>query len=80
MPGADAKCQLAADSQLLGGTFKAWISTTSGNAIDRIADVGPWVLVDNATKVFNNKANLQTVPLSAIWLTEANTSPTWTGY
>lgn len=78
--GADAKCQLAADAQSLGGTYKAWVSTSSVRAIDRITGTGPWYLVDGITKVFNNKANLQTIPLSGIIETESGNYPTWTGY
>lgn len=77
--GADAKCQLHADAAALGGTWKAWISSGSVNAIDRIADVGPWYLVDRMTKVFNNKANLQTTPEFAIWADETGGAPSWSG-
>lgn len=41
--GADSKCQSAAMTAGLGGTFKAFVSTETVDAIDRIADVGPWV-------------------------------------
>ena len=77
--GADNKCQLHADAASLGGTWKAWISGGSANAIDRIADVGPWYLVDRTTKVFNNKANLQTTPAFAIWSDETGAAPSWSG-
>jgi hypothetical protein len=50
------------------------------NAIDRIDDVGPWYLVDGVTKVFNNKANLLTIPLSAIVTDESGAFPSWTNY
>jgi hypothetical protein len=78
--GADAKCQTAADAQVLGGTWKAWISSGSTNAIDRINDVGPWYLVDGVTKVFNNKANLLTTPANEIDMTESGAVPSWWGY
>jgi hypothetical protein len=50
---------LAATAASLGGTWKAWLSTGTVNAIDRIADVGPWYRIDGA-KVFNNKASIVT--------------------
>ncbi|MGC4118500.1 MAG: hypothetical protein QM765_28885 [Myxococcales bacterium] len=40
------------------------------DAIDRMADVGPWYLVDGKTKVFANKAGLATVPSAAISMFE----------
>jgi|GEM_PF-2868827 len=36
--GADAKCQAAADNAGLGGTWKAWLSTSTVDAKDRITD------------------------------------------
>ena len=68
--GADEKCNAAAQAAVLAGTWKAWISTSSEDAVDRIEDVGPWYLVDGATRVFNNKANLTTLPLASIALDE----------
>lgn len=68
--GADAKCATAAQAAMLGGTWKAWISSSTTSAIDRIADVGPWYLVDGKRRVFNNKANLLTAPLAPISLDE----------
>jgi hypothetical protein len=41
--GADAKCTTAAAGASIGGTWKAWISDSSHDAVDRIAQVGPWV-------------------------------------
>ena len=60
LAGADAKCTAAAAARSLGGTWKAWLSDASTNAIDRIGDVGPWVLVGSGTRVFDNKAQLET--------------------
>ncbi len=40
--GADAFCQRAADAAHLTGTFQAWLSTGSTNAIDRLQGIGPW--------------------------------------
>ncbi len=82
LAGADAKCALSAQAANLGGTWKAWLSDDTTNALDRIANVGPWFLLDG-TKVFNNKANLATVPLSQITISEQGTrtsgSYAWTG-
>jgi hypothetical protein len=58
LAGGDKLCQNAADAATLGGTFKAWLSTSTTNAIDRIANVGPWYLVDRCTQVFANKASI----------------------
>lgn len=68
--GADDKCALVADGANLGGTWKAWISSSTVNAIDRIDDVGPWYLVGETNKVFNNKSNLATTPLESVSLDE----------
>jgi hypothetical protein len=82
---ADAHCTLAAQSVNFGGTWIAWLSDGQYSAWSRINDVGPWYLVDGATKVFNNKANMTTVPLTPINMTEQGTrllsSPefVWTG-
>jgi len=64
--GADAICGGAAGYAGLAGSWKAWISDTTVDAIDRIADVGPWYLVDRTTLVFSNKAAIVALPLHAI--------------
>lgn len=70
LAAADALCQLAADAATLGGKFKAYLSDGSRGPADDLADVGPWFMVttkgfaDPDAKVFNNKANLSTTPLS----------------
>jgi hypothetical protein len=53
---ADAFCGAAATK--LGGTWRAWLSDGKTNAIDRIADVGPWLLMGTTTTVFASKASL----------------------
>lgn len=73
LSGADQKCNLAAQGANLGGTWKAWLSDGTVNAIERITDVGPWFLVGTATRAFNNKANLTTIPLNAIERNEQGT-------
>lgn len=68
LAAADALCQLAADGAELRGKFKAYLADTTRGPSDDLADVGPWFSVSNRQmprKVFNNKANLSTAPLSS---------------
>jgi hypothetical protein len=64
---ADSLCQQAATNAGRSGTWKAWISNDNNNAIDRIADTGPWYLY-GATEdlVFADKAALTQAPLISI--------------
>jgi hypothetical protein len=80
----DAVCATAAGAANLPGTWKAWLSDSKTDAVDRIADVGPWFLMDRKTKVFNNKTNLKTTPIVGIDQDEQGTQVThfdcvWTG-
>ncbi len=87
--GADALCNTAAQAATKGGTWKAWISSDSANAIDRIADVGPWyqeTMAGAFVKTFNNRANFAVSPLASIYVDEqgrgSRLDPTtyyWTG-
>src|SRR5262249_33563181 len=61
LAGADAKCDAAAQSAGLPGTFVAWLSDSHTDAISRVQDVGPWSLIGGQT-VFSNKASLATGP------------------
>lgn len=70
LTGADALCNTSAQAANLGGAWKAFIAPHGGRAEDRIADVGPWYLVNGKGPVFNNKANLSTAPLMAIDVSE----------
>ena len=64
---ADELCQKAAVNAGRNGTWKAWISDNNNNAIDRIADVGPWYLEGaNEYIVFENKAAMTQNPLRTI--------------
>jgi hypothetical protein len=54
--GGDTICNTTAVAANLDGTWKAWLSDSTTNAIDRIDDVGPWYLL-NGKVVFNNKTN-----------------------
>lgn len=58
LAGANALCQAYADAVPLGGTWKAWISTSGVDAKDNIADVGPWYLIDQGTFIANDIADL----------------------
>jgi trimeric autotransporter adhesin len=48
LPGADATCQSRATSAGLSGTFKAWLSDSTGSPSSRFSrpPYQPWVLVD----------------------------------
>lgn len=78
LTGADGLCAAAASAASLGGTWRAWLSTTVGtpvNAFDRIQGDGPWYLVGTDTagrriKAFTNKASLRAAPLVPIDRTE----------
>ncbi len=73
LDGADKICNAAAKGAGLPGTFKAWLSTETTNAIDRMADGAPWFTEDDKgvrTTAFINKTNMQTVPLTPLRLTE----------
>jgi hypothetical protein len=71
--GGDKLCQQIATEARLGGTWKAWLSIGGANAIDRIADVAPWYLVDGVTKVFATKAQLRARPTVIINQDESGT-------
>jgi hypothetical protein len=45
---ADAACQAEADAAGLPGTYVAWLSTSTTNAIDRLAGSRGWVRADGA--------------------------------
>jgi len=57
LTGADALCTNAAKAAGLPGTYRAWLSTTAVNAIDRVTADGPWQLV-NGTEIAKTKADL----------------------
>ncbi len=81
LEAADAQCALSA--AMLGGTWRAWLSGSSVDAIDRIEDVGPWYLVDRTTVVFDSVAQMATGPSSAIDMSERGerlaAKSVWTG-
>lgn len=61
--GADKICSDLAKAAGLAGTYKAWISTTGVDAIDRITADGPWQRVDGQV-VAQTKAQLAQAALS----------------
>lgn len=58
---ADAICQIRATAAGLGGTWVAWLSSSSVDALDRVKGNGPWKLIGGDV-AFNNRAQLQTEP------------------
>ncbi|MDP1825492.1 MAG: DUF1554 domain-containing protein [Archangium sp.] len=71
--GADALCQNAATAANKGGTWKAFVSSTTETAIARMAEVGPWYQErsdGSFVRTYNNKANLGTTALSLIYVDE----------
>ncbi|HVW69149.1 MAG TPA: hypothetical protein VHB68_09245 [Steroidobacteraceae bacterium] len=62
---ADADCTTAGQ-MYGGGQWRAWISSSTVNAIDRIVDVGPWYRLDQQTKLFENRAAITQGPLATI--------------
>lgn len=66
---ADEDCTNGAAEMGWGGMWRAWLSTSQVDAIDRIEDVGPWYRVDQETLLFASKAELTTGPRAPIDLT-----------
>ncbi|MBW2432661.1 MAG: DUF1554 domain-containing protein [Deltaproteobacteria bacterium] len=81
LAGADRKCQRRAEAAGLSGTWTAWLSDGTENAIDRIPD-GQYQLIDG-TQVADDKADLTDGSLNnAINLDEFGNQRTgfaWTG-
>ena len=57
LAGADAICQARASAVGLTGTYRAWLSTTTVNAIDRLGTASGWVRPDGRPFV-NSRADL----------------------
>lgn len=83
--GADTLCQTAANNAGLGGIWKVWMSDSNTDAINRIADVGPWYWTDKTTLVAASKAALASGSIqNPIRKYQNGTDtgvglPTWTG-
>lgn len=71
LDGADRLCASAAASASLGGTWVAWVSTSSVDAISRLASDGRWTLLDGVTEVFAARSQIQFGPKHAIDRTES---------
>lgn len=80
--GADSKCQHLADIEGLGGMWRAWLSTSTVNAQDRVKDVA-YYLVDTTTLVAQNKSDLTDGSLNNLINKAENgniiSGYTWTG-
>jgi len=83
LSSGDALCQLLADASALGGTYRAWLSTTTVDAIDHITGAGPWYRIDGAL-AFPNHVSLGTTPRVPVDIDERGNKPdpyyeAWTG-
>ncbi len=81
LTGADALCTTTA-APLGGGPWKAWLSTTTVNAIDRITGSGPWFDTTGVV-AFASRAQLSTMPAVSLWYDETgdflSSDKIWTG-
>jgi hypothetical protein len=76
LAGADAKCQSAALAAGLPGTFKAWLSSQTVSARDRLThNPGPYVLVDTSVVALNWSQLTSGLLLHPINKTETNAIP-----
>lgn len=90
LDGGDQRCNLSAQLAGLGGKWIAWLSVGADglspavNAIDRVADVGPWYRIDGFL-VFQNRAEMAGAPRAPINCDEkggmfiSGPSNVWTG-
>ncbi len=82
LKGANTVCMQAAAAAGLGGTWVAWLSVTGNDAINRVADVAPWFLVDGTTKAFDTHAQLGAPANAPVNMSEHGdivSGPAWTG-
>ena len=84
LDAADTYCRAAANAAGLTGTYRAWLSDGTSNAIDRITVDGPWYTT-RGELAWGSKFELPGAPLSPL-LTEsggdvlsAGASGPWTG-
>ena len=61
----DKLCAIAASRAGLDGTWRAWLSQSGADAIDRITDAGPWYRLDGAL-VFADRGGLKSEALVPI--------------
>jgi hypothetical protein len=69
---ADEDCTNEASQMGLGGSWKAWLSSSQIDAIDRITDVSPWYRLDQTTLLFDTKSELTLGPRVRIDPTDAS--------
>ncbi len=88
LAAADKICNLLAQASSVGGTWVAYLSDSSTDAIDRVPGNGPWVNVCSfgTFVAFKNRAQLQTASLGSINCDERGTDDSfynqqwvWTG-
>lgn len=58
LAGADAKCQALADSAQLQGTYRAWLSSSTIDAVSRMTPSNKRYLLPDGTKVADNLEDL----------------------
>ncbi len=61
LASADALCQGLANAARLSGTYRAWLSTSTVDAIDHIEGTGPWHRTDGVM-AFPDHASLSATP------------------
>ena len=69
--GADLLCAAAAASSGLGGTWIAWVSSSSVDVLSRLPADAHWTLIDETTEVFSSRSQIPFGPKHAIDMTEA---------
>jgi hypothetical protein len=62
LEAADLICQLRAKAADLGGTWVAWLSSSTSDAIERVTDLGPWTMLDGQV-AFEDRSQLFGEPL-----------------
>jgi len=81
LTAADTQCNNFAAAAAVGGTWKAWLSDSATNALDRITDVGPWTDMQGA-RIFRDKTELMGFPEAGVAIDETGQRASrsyWTG-
>lgn len=73
LEGADNLCTQLANREHLGGTWKAYLTDSKTYAPSRMADVGPWYLLDGR-KAFHSLPGVQGNALAVLDINEAGNS------
>ena len=60
----DKLCANLAAAANFGGTWKVWLSDSTTDAINRIAEAGPWYNTPRSDILFRSKVDLVVAPLS----------------